>query len=494
MAVQFVGRSVVQTNISSSNATPIDITALTGGVGTAAQAGDLVVVHLFAASNSDRGLHVVEPGWTEDAYLYYNDSIDAQLTVAHKVMGAVPDASVSFIANTGNSSSRIVAVAEVWRGVDQASPLDVPILTGGRANGLILAPPPITPVTTGAMIVAAQVGAHEAGAGQTYSASGYDTTFADGGFDGTHDVSAFLGHKAWSGGTFTPATPSFSWVDSARWSTVVVTYALRPASTGPTPATVSGAAAEVGSDATTWTAAAHASTSGLTSEADSDTNTGSVSSLTSTNGAVGEAGLDTGQGTASAPATASGAVGEAVEDAASGTITAGTAANVVGSAWEHAADATNGSVATIATANSTAWEVGNDTPNGTSNALGSVTGLSVEPSGDASQGDATAQSAPATATGSGVESSSDTTTGAVAVLVVASGASLEVGEGTANGHVAVFGSPNPARAYRVAAEARGWYPASEPREVAVANEARRYDARVQQRTVRVSPEIRRVIA
>lgn len=116
------------------------------------QEGDLVVVLNGQVYTSDRSPGVLTAGYTEIAELYANDSVDANVSVSYKVMGATPDTEVEVVGSTASPYPG-GTVVQVFRGVDQTTPMDVSPTTATGINGGIPTAPAITPATLGAKVV-----------------------------------------------------------------------------------------------------------------------------------------------------------------------------------------------------------------------------------------------------------------------------------------------------------------------------------------------------
>lgn len=215
MAIQFVGRS-------SSATTPLSLTALTGGIDTAARQDDLVVYVLSLPGTSDVNLAVTTTGYTEVADLYANDNTDTNISVGYKFMGSTPDTSIARPAGTGYA-----LIAHVWRGVDTSNPMDVTPTTATGTNTGVPIPPAITPTTAGA-IVLCLAGDGNISTPVSYTSSQLSNFVSQSANTGSFGTVAGVGSFAWSGGTFTPTTWGGG-TTSANASYAAVSLALRPA-------------------------------------------------------------------------------------------------------------------------------------------------------------------------------------------------------------------------------------------------------------------------
>lgn len=209
------------------------------------QDGDLVVVGYHVASNTDRAIGVTTAGYTEEAELFANDTYDANLSVSWKVMGSTPDADVS-LSSTGSSSHPGHVSIRAYRGVDATTPMDAARTTATGINGLLVNPPAITPVTSGALVVIFGNGAAAQASLATPYASSDLTDFNSGLVSDFYDLAWGVGHYGWTSGAFDAAAwtgPSSAATDS--WNAVAL--ALRPAATGGINGTASDTVAVTGS-------------------------------------------------------------------------------------------------------------------------------------------------------------------------------------------------------------------------------------------------------
>ena len=197
---------------------------LTGGLDTSPSGGDLVIVYFGTGSNANRDL--VVSGYTEITELFADDSYDTNLVVAYKVYSFGSEI-ITLTGGTRSTSDAGAVAIQVWRGVDTVTPLDVSAKTLTGGNTLLADFENITPVTSGAIILAGAAGAHLREI-HTYSSSNL-TGFISIGSDDTFDVTIGLGYHVWTSGSFTPNELTFSSTDSASFSYASCVLALRPA-------------------------------------------------------------------------------------------------------------------------------------------------------------------------------------------------------------------------------------------------------------------------
>ena len=207
----------------------LDLTGLTGGIGSAPIEGDLVIVFVAYATNSVDLNITCSGGFTEVADLYQADTNAANLGVFYKIMTATPDTSVDVGGVTSDATQAVAAGSIVFRGVDQVTPLDVASVTAVGASSYRADPPSITPVTPGAVIVVAGCNAvSDTEANSIFTASqlnDFRVQFQD----DTYDATLGYGRYNWVSGAFNPS--AFSTVaTAATGSWCAVTMAIRPAS------------------------------------------------------------------------------------------------------------------------------------------------------------------------------------------------------------------------------------------------------------------------
>jgi hypothetical protein len=147
MAVEVVGYA------SRGASGALSLTALTGGIDTAARANDLVIVvmcNYVSTSSANLSLAIATPsGYSQwvDTFRDGGSLTDTNSEIWFKVQGVTPDTSITIPANVET------ATAYVLRGHDLATPLDVAI---SSAFGIYNVPDndPVTTVTPGAMVLA----------------------------------------------------------------------------------------------------------------------------------------------------------------------------------------------------------------------------------------------------------------------------------------------------------------------------------------------------
>lgn len=201
-----------------------------GGAYTLVQ-GDVVVVAYAASGTADLAMAATWSGGVGDSTKlgehYSNGTIDTNLGVFAKTMGASPDASVTVTGPTGNSNATI-AVAHVIKGADISS-LDVAAVTAAGTGTSVPNPGQVIPATAGAFIAVAGAGA--AAAGATFTNSDLSSTtnhWRTGNHAETNDIAIGFGWKEnWVSGAFDPAVWGGGNVNASN-SWAALTLALRP--------------------------------------------------------------------------------------------------------------------------------------------------------------------------------------------------------------------------------------------------------------------------
>lgn len=148
---QFVG-SATAGELGNDNPTyTINVSSLTGGIASSPISGDLILIVNVVANTANIAMSTPS-GFTEMVESYADDTNDTNLQLLRKISDGT-ETTVTLTASNGTGGS--AAVAYVWRGVNQSSPIDVfdsatHITTG---EGAKVNPPSITPVTAGAVVV-----------------------------------------------------------------------------------------------------------------------------------------------------------------------------------------------------------------------------------------------------------------------------------------------------------------------------------------------------
>ncbi len=234
MAISYVGGQVA--GVTGGTGTTLVNFALTGGLAATPIAGDLVIVTAVVGSAARNAAQAVT---TPTGYIALGQlnqaaaTADTSMNVSYKMLTSIPDTSVTIPA-TGNNADGQGYTIQVFRGVDNISPMDVTAVSaGGTATGRPN-PGSITPITAGAWIVICGGGA--AGTGANYVApANFTTNFLTAFGADTTDGMVGSGYwTGWTSGAVDPATYTGG-TTAATDSWACYTLALRPE---PTPATV----------------------------------------------------------------------------------------------------------------------------------------------------------------------------------------------------------------------------------------------------------------
>lgn len=234
MAIGFVG-SLAPVGANNGGNVTLAFSNLqdSGGSAASLQQGDVVVCAYASSGTADAAMSTSSTGWTEVHENYANgSSVDTNLALYYKVMGASPDTSFVGV-GPGGSSNATIGVAFAFRGVDGAVIDTAFNAVSHSATGTGTTkpnPPAITPTTAGAWIVVAGAGGSGAGAAFTNPGdlSGTTNHFRSSNHAETNDMAIGLGIKTnWSSGAFDPA----AWgggadAAGASWASIVIT--LKP--------------------------------------------------------------------------------------------------------------------------------------------------------------------------------------------------------------------------------------------------------------------------
>lgn len=150
----FVGGSAGgATSSSTTGILTFSLTGLTGGLTSAPEVGDIVIVGVAFKDSTNRSISSVSAGYTELTDLYVNSSNDTNFAVYYKVLST---AETSISINVGVTGYTISAklVVHAWRNINTVSPLDTtPVTVTGTPTGGPDAPA-ITTVTGEAVVIA----------------------------------------------------------------------------------------------------------------------------------------------------------------------------------------------------------------------------------------------------------------------------------------------------------------------------------------------------
>ena len=228
LAVTSSGLSFVAST-GGGNTTTDPYTISLAGLGI--QPGDIVIVVAGDINNGTSQASITCSGNNNGAYTTNlatsegSDSWDCTFKSFYKIQGGTVDTQLSIGRNSGCYSSS--CAVHVWRGAN-ATPMDATTTSATGTNTGRGDPPAITPVTTGAVVLACGVGAQPPGGSAFTVPSGMSngqSNYTDGGVSG---CGIFIASYAWTSGSYDPA----AWTggtDDVRASWIAHTIALKPA-------------------------------------------------------------------------------------------------------------------------------------------------------------------------------------------------------------------------------------------------------------------------
>lgn len=228
MPIQYVGGKTAGRANGTSDLSVAINSGLTGGIGSAALAGDLVIVTVSTGTAARQpALAITTPsGYTAlTAQRTTATTYDTNVQTSYKRMGSTPDTTVTIPASGNNADGQAYTI-QVFRGVDDINPLDVtPTYATGSGTNSNPNPAAITPVTAGSWIVFCGGGA--AATGAVYTAS-YLTNFLSSNGADTNDGTVGAGYyTAWTSGAYDGAAFAGGNANAANsWG--CTTIALRP--------------------------------------------------------------------------------------------------------------------------------------------------------------------------------------------------------------------------------------------------------------------------
>jgi hypothetical protein len=228
----FVGASITSKAGAASGDSSMALNSgLTGGIASSVQDGDLVIAMFATAGGTDRTLAITDgsTGYTlVGTELFSVDDFATNLRVAYKFISG--DTATTFGPTLSTNEPGVTAVC-AFRAVNLATPLDVTVTTATGANLANPDPPAITPVTSGALILAIGASSHVAGTVGFNTPSDL-TRFVSLGRTGGTDVSLGFGQKTdWASGAFNPVQWTLAATNPeptlSAWA--AMTIAIRPA-------------------------------------------------------------------------------------------------------------------------------------------------------------------------------------------------------------------------------------------------------------------------
>ena len=234
---------------------------------------DVVVIAYASSGTADQAMAMVTAGYTSLGEHYSGAaSIDTNIAVFAKKMGATPDTTAVVDGPTGASNGTI-AVAHVLKGADITA-LDTAAITAAGTGTTIPNPGSVTPVTAGAFIAVVGAGAAAAGATFTPNADLNTTTnhWRTGNHAETNDIAIGFGwNEDWTSGAFDPGVWTGGNVNAAN-SWAALTLAIKPS-------VAASLTADAGSYALTGTAATLSKGFKVTADAGAFALTGTAATL-----------------------------------------------------------------------------------------------------------------------------------------------------------------------------------------------------------------------
>lgn len=134
----------------------VNLTALSGGLGSSAIQGDLLVLIQsycgFDSSAGDMSFKTSGPyTLLVNQVMIGNSTYDSLLSVSYRFMTSTPDTSAR--AGFGYGSTGKILHARVYRGIDPTAPISASVQTVGGTNTSPVDPPSVTPSAGGFIVV-----------------------------------------------------------------------------------------------------------------------------------------------------------------------------------------------------------------------------------------------------------------------------------------------------------------------------------------------------
>lgn len=268
------------------------------------------------------------------AVAYANDTWYTNYRMFYMVQGATLDTTLT-VTRPNNAAYGGATVVQVWRGVDTASPIDVTGTPATTTNSSLGDPPSVTPVTSGAVVIAAGAGMQTSSGTPFTVPAGMSNPVSYNGNGTTSDCGVWIASATWTSGAYDP--PAWTGgTTSTSSSAAAQTIALKPAASAVTHATSGALTGQLGSVVGTAAhVAIHGTSGALTGQIGSIAGTAARFRAFATSGAL------TGQ-IGSISGTAARSSG-AVTHATSGVLT-GPGSSITGNAARFRAFATSGAL------------------------------------------------------------------------------------------------------------------------------------------------------
>lgn len=231
--ITFMGRRLRSTVNGNDLNMPLDQLQQGPMSPSVAETDDFVFVWVAWGGVDNDNITMTTSGYAQRIEAFQAGGLyDIDVGAFYKFMVSPADDEV-IAAGPPDATDAAVAVAMVFRGVDQTTPFDVSDTGAAEAASAFITPAAITPMTSGAVIIVCAGGGNSQGSGNAYSDSASPTDYellVSGSRDDTYDAMAGAGWLYWSGsGAFTPSEWQPPFADSSLYSARSVTFALRPA-------------------------------------------------------------------------------------------------------------------------------------------------------------------------------------------------------------------------------------------------------------------------
>jgi hypothetical protein len=229
--INYVGGVTATGTLVANPSTPsVSLTGLTGGLGSAPIAGDVVVVVLSAGLNADQVLTMTTAGFTKEKDSYVAGTNPCNFGIWYKVMTGTPDTSIALSIPRPSIGTYSIAI-QVFRGVDPTTQIDATTTTAALTTSILANPPSNTPVTSLNLLLAIGGGAHSLGSAPTFGAAAMTNFITagqanDGGSFGSTVGMGYLRNVAAAND---PAAFTFSTSDNTAYCSLGVTMILRAA-------------------------------------------------------------------------------------------------------------------------------------------------------------------------------------------------------------------------------------------------------------------------
>lgn len=219
----FVGSTGTNTNISLSG-------TLSGGVATSPAQDDVIVLVYSTGSTANRSIKVNTAGYLlvgeKD---YSNDTYDNNLVIYVKTAGS-SETTVQ-VGPTLNANDAGAVAIHVWRNID-LNILVEKVEQTSIVDTALINPPSITPVTSGAVVIAGGGSGHNTSL--VYNTPALLSNFIQTNGSDTNDTTVALGSGTWTSGAFDVAQFTLSSGTNANtYSNNSFSLALKPGPTVP---------------------------------------------------------------------------------------------------------------------------------------------------------------------------------------------------------------------------------------------------------------------